>query len=534
MAKTKEMDIKWPTAGENQRVKYAEDQGPYSTPYAVNCRTYGPLERRGRGGSRPGLSKYISTDLGTTITAMCKVSYVDGSGDHQTDLVVIVDGLIKVVSGASVTTTTSFFLLNSGDFILLNDGTSKIYSTITVASTSPVGDVNAYNLVEANGKVYIASDYIYYYDPNAGSIGTLTNAPEDQLLIAVYRNRLVTSAGDHIFSVSRTGDFDDFDFSDRYTDLSRAIRGTTGDSGVIGNDLTCIKAWEDKVLLLGTKDDLWVIEGNVTHDGRGGGRKKNISHEVGPIQQGAMAINDDGLCLFLSRQGVYTWQVGSPASPKPFSEEVVPEELRDIDTSTIIVNIEYDKKENGFYIFLTPEGATTGEHWFLEMKSRSFGRDKYQQNHQPHALAKMPISGDSNVIMGCKDGYLRRHDRSATNDDGSNLESDILIGALRLGSKRTEGKLQQMFAEIAASSAAVTWAIVVANSAETAVDNAITDIEAGTTTNVRATGAWAAGFNNHEYPKARGHWVVLWLSANSVWAYESVLALLEKVGKRRS
>jgi len=108
MAKTQEMDVQWPTAGENQRVKYARDRGPYSTPYSINCRTYGPLERRGRGGSRPGLAKYNSTDLGATITGMHKLSYVD-SGTHYTKLVVIVDGQMKLVDASAVSTVTSYF-----------------------------------------------------------------------------------------------------------------------------------------------------------------------------------------------------------------------------------------------------------------------------------------------------------------------------------------------------------------------------------------------------------------------------------------
>ena len=750
----KDLEIRFPVKGENQRIKYAQTGPDFTTPYAVNCRSFGPLERRGRGGSRPGLSKYISTDLGNNITGMHKVTYIDGDGNHQNDLVIIVDGLIKVVSGSSVSTTTSYLLLNSGDYLLLNDGVSKIYSTNTIAAINSIGSSGAYNMIEAGGKLYIAGSTCQVYDPNAGSIGIVSNAPSNQPLIAVYRNRLILAGENHIWYASATNNFINWDFVTKYKKLSRAISGTTGDGGVIGNDITCLKAWEDEVLLIRTADDLWAIYGNPANDGSGSSRKVSVSHEVGPISQGAMAVTDGGLCVFLSRQGVYTWQIKSSEPPQRFSESIVPEELRDVNASYHVINVEYDKKEDGFYLFKTPanrlilhykcndDAASTvvvdstengdngtcsvntdtlssagkigdgfnlngtsdsisapldakktlygnknfaisawvyhdaavgsddicgnqvgstgysfginasrqlyfyggyagtamssistdvisnatwtlvmavvyndtaymyingeevtygtqdtgtsggvrddsslalrvgrssngffdgmiddfrfydnqinedaisfiynsgsgtedtmvpqnvGEHWFLELESRAFWRSKYQDDHQPRSIAKMPISGDSNIIMGCNDGYLRRHDRSATNDDGSSLESDILLGAIRLGGDgRGDGLIQQICSNMADSSGSITWAIVSAESAEEAIDDAIVDIEAGTTTSVWSTGTWTANFNEFEYPRVRGAWIVLWISANSVWAYETVDAVIESYSKLKA
>ena len=42
-------------------------RGRYPAPWAVNVRLDGNIDRRLRGGSRPGLTKFAASDFGTTI-----------------------------------------------------------------------------------------------------------------------------------------------------------------------------------------------------------------------------------------------------------------------------------------------------------------------------------------------------------------------------------------------------------------------------------------------------------------------------------
>jgi glycosyltransferase involved in cell wall biosynthesis len=56
-------------------------RSPYPTTLAVNARAIDPLEHRARGGSRPGLTKFIADSLGTTVAAIHAVaaSSTDGA-----------------------------------------------------------------------------------------------------------------------------------------------------------------------------------------------------------------------------------------------------------------------------------------------------------------------------------------------------------------------------------------------------------------------------------------------------------------------
>ena len=752
MARTsKELEIKFPLSGNQRRGEYPQKIGPYTTPYSLNCRGVDSYERRLRGGSRPPIEKWIDTDLGGAIRGIERVSYIDSDGDHQTDLAVLVDNYLKVVQGSSVTTIVAEVETEAGVDIMTEAGDDLLISS-TYSTVVGIGSARVFGMVEHEGKIYIAGDTLEVYDPRLGTVSPVDNAPSDQRLIESYLGRIVLSGEDHNFYMSRMGKPDDWGFGDDGNDVGRAVSGVTGDQSRIGGDITCLKAWEDKILMIATKDDLWAYYGDPN-----AGQKVNVSHEVGIVSKDAVTITEDGLVVFLSRKGVYQWQVGSKSAPKPFSEEVEPEELRDIDDSDYIISMEYCKGDDGVYLNITPKsdlavhykceenadntdivdstgngfdaeasvntstlndtghigdglhfngageevempendifslyknggeftiaawiyhdatagadaicgnhsaltgwyfgvnnlkqlffigryntdvmdsrstatipdatwthvavrvssdyahlyingsevssyetydqgtggviddselvmyfgsnggsyywdgiiddfrfytdsisdasiaavynGGTgtegleyltseTGEHWFLEFRTRAFWRDGYGNNdHQPLCTATLPISGDSPVINGCIDGYLRRHVHSGTNDDGTAMTSHILLGPLHLGNKRSrEGMLKQIFGDLASGSGDVTWRTVAAKTPEECIDNAVSDIEGGTTTYVHSSGTLSANHNRFKYPRTRGAWCVIWLTATARWAYDKLGIVVDTLGRIR-
>jgi len=745
----KQSDIKFPVAGINRRAEYPQKSSPYTTPYSRNIRGFDSLERRGRGGSRPGLSKWLSTRIGGSIRAVEKVSYVDSDGEKQTDLVILVDGLIKTIQGTTVTTNTSYLLDETGVVITTEAG-DDIYFEFTVGAMTTIGTSGAYNLVEHEGRIFIADTTLRVYDPRLGTVDDITTAPSNQPLIASYLGRIVLSGEDHNYYMSRMGDPTDWDFGDDGNDVGRAVAGVTGDSGVIGDNVTCVRGFGDKAQIIASADSVWVYHGDPN-----AGKRICLSKDVGIIDQAAIDILDDGTAFFLSRRGVYTVNVLGSSPAEPFSKHRIPEELLDCDTDRINTMIDYDSREHGVYIFRTPipdlllhykcndnaatsvvtdssvygidgtivdtagtefntstvnvggkindafdfsagaysikvddadftadpgtfacscwiypttinqinrtvfyqyqkfglrftnntgtiqaviyadggtqdtvttsvtvntwwhitvtydgfdlkiyrnstlvdtnnayssftpldspstdmyfganyvgaaefigymddirlygrpisedeidviynsgsgtedsdePATTTGESWFIELENKAFWKSVYQSDHMPISIAKMPISGDSRILLGCNDGYIRRHSHSATDDDSSNLTSDVLLGPFQLNQYGGEGQIQQLFGDLSQDSADVTWRIVKADTAEEAVDNAVSDIEAGTTTNVHSSGTFSDGHNRFKHPRTRGAWAVIWLSATGQWGYEKLSIITNKVGRQR-
>ena len=531
MVKKRTVNAQFPIGGENRRGAYAQSGAPYTTFRAKNVRGIDPLERRVRGGSRPGLTKYVSTDFGSVITAIQPLSYVDSDGEIQNDFMVICDGIIKVVSGSTVTTMTANLVWEDGNNAVWEDGTNIVFAG-TVPSVNPIGNTNAYMTCQTEGKAYIASSTLFEFNPLLGTVNTVANAPTSQPICFVYDGRMVLTGEDHMWYMSKQGDFTNWDFAEDYKDVSIAVTGNLGENGIIGSTITFGAPHDDKAAVMATADDLWVYYGNPSP--AGGGTKKNVSRDVGIIAPQAACITPDGLLIFLARTGLYTWQIGSEKEPEPFSEHIVPTDLRDVDPTSKEVMLRYDSKNRGVHVFLTPSGSA-GEHWYLDIDNKAMWPVVFGDNdHQPLASAVFEQSGDSEVVLGCGDGYLRKFSNSATTDDGTAIASAVMLGPFHIpGEYAKTGQIVEIDADFADNSSTITWKLYVADTAEEVCDNVETDLGAGTTTYMAKTGTWAENHNYPDYPRSRGAWGVLWLASTGRWSYEAIKLIFTQAGRLR-
>lgn len=528
--KTRKMDVRFPVLGENRGGAYAQEGPLFSSLKTKNVRNRGPLERRGRGGTRPMLTKYINNDFGTTITGLEQVSYIDDDGNLQYDIVVIADGNINVIQGVTITTTISYLQTEAGAFITTEAGDFIIYQS-TVAAVNPIGDSDSYSMVECGGKLYIASTALRVYDPRNGTVVPVTNAPASQPLVSEYQERIVVAGEDHMFYASRQGDHEDWDFGDDKDDAGKAIAGFVGDSGRIGGTIKCMLNYKDKAFIMGTSDDLWVIYGAMSPNG--GGKKQNISHNVGIIAPRAATITPNGMLVFLSRDGLYTWQIGSDAEPQKFSANVIPQDLRDVSVTTNDISMVYDHKNEGINLFITP-ATGVGENWWLDLEQRALFADVYPATQQPLLATQINMSGYSDVILASKDGYLRRHSNTVTTDDGTTMNSELAFGPFHIShGNGMDGMITEIISDLADNSSSVTWRILVADTAEEVADNAETAFAAAWAAGVHSSDTWTENHNRPKYPRSRGAWAVLWLSGTGRWSFESITLYTKQLGRLR-
>lgn len=531
MVRKRTVNARFPLGGENRRGAYAQTEPPYTTFREKNVRGVDPLERRVRGGSRPGLSLYVSHDFGSVITAIQPLSYVDSNGDIQQDFMVICDGVIKIVSGSTITEITSNLLWEDGNNAVWEDGSNIVFAA-TVPSVNPIGNTDAYKTCQTEGRAYIASSTLLEFNPLLGTVTTVANAPTNEPIVFVIDGRMVLTGKDHMWSMSKQGDFTNWDFVADYRDVSLAVQGNLGENGVIGSTITFGAPYDDRYSIFATTDDLWVYDGNPSTSG--GGQKRNVSREVGIIAPQAACITSDGVLVFLARTGLYMWQIGSEREPEPFSEYVVPEDLRDVDPTTTEVMIKYDSKNRGVHLFLTPSSGA-GEHWYFEMDEKAmrpvvFGNN----NHQPLAAAEFDQAGDSKVVLGCGDGKLRYFDNSATDDDGTPIDSAVMLGPFHIpGEYARTGQIVEMDADFADNSSGVTWKVYVAKTAEEVCDNVEKDLDGGTELYMHKSEVWTENHNPPVYPRSRGAWGVLWLASTGRWSYEAIKLVFTKGGRLR-
>lgn len=466
--------LSFPSGGVVRRENYREQNRPYSAPWAVNVRGVDVLESRNRGGSRPGL------------TAL-----------------------------AVSTQTTGTFLWPEGTVMQWPSSPTIDYATdelITV--TSPAGTiVSPATLLTAVAKV-----------------GTV---PASYTISCVYRDRLILGAG-ALWYASRMGDHEDWNYGADMDDTARAVFGTVALAGVTtGNSITALIPFRDKALIIATRNSLHILEGDPAT-----GNLRTIDENIGIISSCAWAIGGE-MIAFLSNDGVYIGGIGQ--KPNRFSSLLIPANLKNVlYSSTSTISMVYDAGTNGFYLFITPSSGT-GQHYFIDVDNKAIWPIVFgYSDHQPVAATVLKITASSldPVVIKSRSGGWLKIDDSATTDNGGIIQSHVLIGPVRLTSDDTKDAiLNELHGIMGTGSATVTWRIVMGDSAEVAVDNAVSDMNlvlAGSATQyVVASGTWAAARNYVAHPRARGTWMVVWLSASSKWAYESVTLVAEQLGRNR-
>lgn len=484
MSKSFDLNIKYPMRGVSRSVAYCMEH-PHATPGAFNMRPSGTLESRKRGGSRPGLVKVVATNFTGGIASICGVTYVDGSGTRQSDIAVIAGGDFYLARGETVSEQVAYLTTDGGVQITDEEGVPIVFDS-SVSETNPLTDSGAFQLCEKGGKIFISDSHLKVHDPITGTVDVVPNAPAGLPIVCTYEERIVLSGADHMFYASAQADESDWDAGAEMGNIGRAVFGHVGVGGKIGDKINALVPWNDKVLVVGTEESIWAIYGNLVT-----GEKVNISPFVGIIGPNALTVTPGGKVIFLSRTGLYLWQIGSNAHPEEFSANVIPEELVNVDTETTTVLMQYDHAFGGVHLFLTPADGV-GKHWWIDLDTMSLWPVVIPEGMQPVALCKI---GDE-VVYGCKDGYIRKFSDAATSDDGTDIDSHILLGPFRIsGNDKLDGMIMEMHGVLADNAGGVTWRIFTGDSAEAATDAAVSavndEVSGGIASGYRFSGTWS-------------------------------------------
>jgi hypothetical protein len=212
--------------------------------------------------------------------------------------------------------------------------------------------------------------------------------------------------------------------------------------------------------------------------------------------------------------------------PVPLSTDSLPREFKNIDANQVNAQMEYDYVEQGLHVYLTTEPSNTRIHWWIDLQYKSFWPVSLDSDFEPTATCVYKGSAieDSGIILGCRDGTLRRYNDLAETDDGTPFESYAMIGPVALASEGISGRLMSIDATLDNYSGDVEWEVACGNTAEAAVLATASDF-----------GTWSSGLNATARPACSGQALTLTLTGESgrSWAMESVVAVRRDAGPRR-
>lgn len=300
----------------------------------------------------------------------------------------------------------------------------------------------------------------------------------------IYRDRFIRPVSQAIYA-SRQGTYTDWEMSADISDFGRPFIIQLSEAGELGGNITALVPHKDGYMLASTSDSLWVVQGDPTAEGQ----LQNISRDVGIIGARAWCRDHLDRYYFLSSHGLYT--VGASGEGlQALSEDMIPDELTGITDVNVV--LEYDHETRGVYIHLPTEDVS----WLFETENQAFW---------PFVI-----------------GYEGSH---------------IAMGPIQLNDGETHGRLLRLHGITAASSADVTWRVLVADTAEQVSAYAKAAIEAlvagNSPTNIHSSGTWTAGVNHRSYPRARGLYMILLLSSTGDWGWEGATIRAEPSGAWR-
>lgn len=442
---------------------------------------------------------------------------------------------------ASVSDWTTLGITTADDVLVLSSmstsaGTAGVYQISSVASgeltlsTAPytaTGSTCTWRIERGPKK--------YTHSTNALALWIATSGlgfvPVGCPIICTYRDRMVLAGGadgEHIWYMSRQGDPLDWDYSAE--DVGRAVAGSATDAGIVGDPIRAVIPHGDACVLFGCATTLWILRGDPAY----GGQIDNMSRRVGIVDKRAWCYvpsnsGDDGLIVFLSLDGLFMVPAGcQTSSPVSISREKLPEEMLDIDRNLVEVSMSYDSRAQGIHIFLTKLDSGNTTHWFFSWTTKGFFPMSLTTAHEPHYSYEMvsTCSEDSCVLLGGRDGKIRRFHPLHAQDDGANsITSYVDFGPLLLGERAGwgQGCVSELQGELGTDSASVTAAIRVGQTPEDAY---------GASAQYSAT--WSqSGLQYVFHPRCTGQTGFLKLTNGTTlpWTFERALLRIQPQGR---
>lgn len=255
------------------------------------------------------------------------------------------------------------------------------------------------------------------------STGTV---PAGNRIARTWRGRLALAAADdgqENFYFSRAGDATDWDFSQ--TDPAAAFAGNASTSGRVGDIILDMVPFNDDTLWIMGDHTIWAMAG----DPGDGGSIVPVSPAIGILGTNAWTIAPDGSVWFVGTGGVY--HATSPEQPPELvSGSSFPQFFQGIDRKSSYFRLVYDRDNFGLYIFVTSIATGVSTHLWYDTRTQGFWPLRFPDSHGP--ISALVWDGDAPedryLLLGGRDGILRKLSTAALDDDGTAITASLTLG----------------------------------------------------------------------------------------------------------
>jgi len=512
-------ELRFPYKGINEGFAY-HGQRPDTSVDLKNVRSFDPLSGRSRGSQRAGLTKYLTAQhTSGSKLFQCIFSAIQGqdAAYTATTLPVREHKRIGIAGGTFQTFTPSAWATPTGSITI--DSAAPYIAATQVFGVIYFVDGSNYN------KYTMTTDTLATW---AASPGTLpTDGGHEARLACTWRGRVVlggipTDASN--WFMSAVGNPLDYDYSPATVVETQAVAGTSAEAGKFGDVVNCLIPYSDDILIMGGDHSIEMFR----DDPMAGGRIDQITDVVGMAFGAPWCRDPIGRIYFYgSRGGIYRMAPGG--QPERITSEAIDERLAEVSVANTIISAAWDDRTQGCHFFVTPLTAAATTHYYWDARNEAWFIDSFTNtNFDPGAalLFDGDTEADRHILLGGRDGRIRKIDVDAKDDDGEAIESYVILGPIN-----QQGGAGQQLKDITFvlddESSPVEFEVYAGNSEEHALNQ-----------DPVYRAMVYPGRNPVIRPNVRGHAIYLKLMNNEVaqqWSYEYSVAGLEVyqgVGRR--
>lgn len=376
-------------------------------------------------GTNLKIADFVNTKL--TVTALTTAPTRGSIVTQATSAATMVVDFVNTAKTEIYGTTTSGTFVTTGGYTLSGGGMdpeTRVPSAVAEATTTP----HWY-------------DWVVYPDGASGSL------PSIAYLGCSWRGRAVLSGNtDDPNQVYMSRQADHTDFAYVANDVQSPVAGGEDPNvpGKTGDIVRCLIPRGKDYLIVGCATSVWAYAG----DPADGGSYGELDDTVGIFGAHSWCFDEDENLYFWGTGGIYVINRGLTAVEN-ITRVSLPGLIGDeaADPSTHRVTMAYDRKRYGVLICVTKLADGTNSNYFYSLNEES--RGFYPESYPEECGAYSSVYYDAtdvtfrDLLVGCKDGYIRKFDPAAEDDDigGSDeaISSYVTLGPLKLASENREG-----------------------------------------------------------------------------------------------
>jgi len=389
-----------------------------------------------------------------------------------------------------------------------------------------------------------APPHWYDWTPYGNNTNAYGSMPDKAYLGCLYRGRCVLSGNPNSpyqWYMSRQAN--PWDWLYTANDAQAPVAGGNSDAGKIGDIIRCLIPYKDDYLVFGCANSIWVLRGDPCE----GGSIDEVDRTVGIFGATSWCFDNTGNLYFWGTGGIYRLPAGfgqiehisSLSMPKLVDDEAP-------DPSTHRISMVYDRQRNGILICITKVSDGTNSNYWYDLKTNGFYPETYPEECGAYSLLYYDASDKDyrHLLIGCRDGHIRKFDESAKNDDigvaDEAISSYATLSIIKLTEEDDkEGKITSLTFELAggasgsdfADTDGLSYEIHVGDDAETVLEkirNGDTPFATGTLT--------GPGRTNRIRTRAKGAYLGLKLynsTASQTWAINKITGKVVESGRIR-